>query len=206
MSQDVTWLGNNYTSVPFVTLPKTGGGTALFSDPSGVTATAADVASGKYFLDQNGELKQGTASGGGGSNWELLASQEFSAKTTSTTQSTLGNISLGSLPSGNYILWIHVRDKAGARSGYFYGTDTFFFVNNGSRPDNANPPGYTIRYTGSAYSVSSSVRGVYPYSINQSNAVVLYQRYASSTSGTINGTYKCDVYKLTTPSGFTIFT
>lgn len=137
--------------------------------------------------------------GGGGSNWTLLASKEFSANTTSTSQTTIGNIDLDSLPTGDYIIWIHVRDKAGARNGYFYGTDSFFLVFNGARPTNANPPGYTQRYSGSAFSVSSTMRGIYPYQINTSNQVVMYARYASSTSGTINGTYKCDVYKLTFP-------
>lgn len=65
MAQNVTIAGNQYPDVPSVLIPKTGGGgNAIFADPSVVTAVAADVASGKYFLDSSGVLTQGTASGG----------------------------------------------------------------------------------------------------------------------------------------------
>lgn len=66
MAQNVTLLGASYADVPAVQLPKTGGGTALFADPSGVTSVAADVAQGKIFMQADGSLGTGTASGGGG--------------------------------------------------------------------------------------------------------------------------------------------
>ena len=65
MAQNITLLGASYSDVPAVTLPKTGGGSALFADPSVVTATASDVAQGKYFIDSSGTLTEGTSSGGG---------------------------------------------------------------------------------------------------------------------------------------------
>lgn len=51
--QNVTIAGAAYTDVPAVQLPKTGGGSALFTDTSDTTATAADVKSGKkiYLAD-----------------------------------------------------------------------------------------------------------------------------------------------------------
>ena len=66
MAQNITLLGASYSAVPAVTLPKTGGGTASFTDVSDTTATAADVASGTYFYTAAGERTEGTASGGGG--------------------------------------------------------------------------------------------------------------------------------------------
>lgn len=69
MAQNITLLGASYTDVPGVQLPKTGGGTALFSDASITTATASDVASGKLFLASNGVITTGTNSGGGASNF-----------------------------------------------------------------------------------------------------------------------------------------
>ena len=66
MAQNITLLGASYADVPSVTLPKTGGGTASFTDVSDTTATAADVISGKYFYTAAGVRTEGTGSGGGG--------------------------------------------------------------------------------------------------------------------------------------------
>lgn len=66
MAQNITLLGASYSDVPAVTLPKTGGGTASFTDVSDTTATASDVAAGTYFYTAAGVRTEGTGSGGGG--------------------------------------------------------------------------------------------------------------------------------------------
>lgn len=60
MAQNITLLGASYSDVPGVDLPKTGGGTARFTDVTGTTATAADVASGETFYLANGNQATGT--------------------------------------------------------------------------------------------------------------------------------------------------
>ena len=65
MAQNITLLGASYSDVPSVTLPKTGGGTASFTDVTDTTAVASDVATGKYFYLANGTRTVGTSSGGG---------------------------------------------------------------------------------------------------------------------------------------------
>lgn len=66
MAQNITLLGASYPDVPAVDLPKTGGGTARFTDVTDTTASAADVAQGKYFYAADGTRTQGTGTGGGG--------------------------------------------------------------------------------------------------------------------------------------------
>lgn len=64
MAQNITLLGASYSDVPAVELPKTGGGTASFIDISDTTATAEDVAQGKYFYTSNGVRTVGSSAGG----------------------------------------------------------------------------------------------------------------------------------------------
>ena len=70
MAQNITLLGASYSDVPAVELPKTGGGTASFTDVSDTTATASDVASGKYFYTAAGAKVQGTGGGGSVVVWD----------------------------------------------------------------------------------------------------------------------------------------
>lgn len=65
MAQNITLMGASYQAVPEVTLPKTGGGTAYFTDVTDTTATAADVAQGIYFYTAAGVRTVGTSQGGG---------------------------------------------------------------------------------------------------------------------------------------------
>ena len=66
MAQNITLMGASYSDVPSVLLPKTGGGTASFTDVTDTTASANDVAAGKYFYTAAGVKTEGTSTGGGG--------------------------------------------------------------------------------------------------------------------------------------------
>lgn len=85
MAQNITIWGASYSAVPAVTLPKTGGGTASFTDVTDTTAAAADVASGKYFYTAAGVRTQGTSSGGGGAS--NIVQGEFTTSTTAGVHS-----------------------------------------------------------------------------------------------------------------------
>ena len=122
MAQNITLLGASYSDVPAVTLPKTGGGTATFTDVTDTTAAASDVASGKCFYTAAGVLTQGTNSGGGGTSKNTQVVQG----TTRTTSSTLTAIGaeLTVSKTGTYdVYWSGVR--TGTSSSYTYATQLY---------------------------------------------------------------------------------
>lgn len=103
MAQNITFLGASYQDVPAVTLPKTGGGTARFTDTTPTTATDSDVASGKIYFKADGSQSSGTASGGGG-NYQ--AKTNISPTTSSQTitaddgYDALSSVQINAMPSG----------------------------------------------------------------------------------------------------------
>lgn len=122
MSQNITLWGATYSAVPAVTLPKSGGGTATFTDVTDTTAAAADVAVGKYFYTASGVRTQGTNSGGGGESKNTQVVQG----TTRTTSSTLTAIGaeLTVSKTGTYnIYWSAFRSSTS--SSYTYGTQLY---------------------------------------------------------------------------------
>ena len=144
-------------------------------------------------------------------SWELITSQTLTGvSTTSTSAASAGTIALGSAAyTKDDIIWVHVRDTAGKRAGYFYGSDAIF-VNankaNGSTSTFTAPGVTTIRYsTSSQFASYTGAYGVWGYSITSGGSLTVRKRYNSSYSLTVNGDYKVDVYKLTPPSGMTLF-
>lgn len=61
MAQNITLWGASYQDCPGIEVPKTGGGTALFTDTTPTTAIASDVASGKVFMLADGSQATGSA-------------------------------------------------------------------------------------------------------------------------------------------------
>lgn len=134
MSQNITLLGASYSAVPSVNLPKTGGGTASFTDVTDTTAAASDVASGKYFYTAAGVRTAGTNSGGGGSSMNVQVAQSTSRATSSTYTSV---VSLTCSVAGTYdVYWSCFRSSTSGTSGSqlhvgssAYGTANTTFTN-----------------------------------------------------------------------------
>ncbi|MBQ3429209.1 MAG: hypothetical protein IJH28_05485 [Mogibacterium sp.] len=138
MAQNITLMGASYSAVPAVTLPKTGGGTASFTDVTDTTAVAADVATGKYFYTAAGVRTQGTNSGGGGTSKNVQVLQSTSRTNSSSLTKVLGDLTVSK--TGTYdIYWSGGRSNTstsytwGTRlyvDGSGYGTENTSWSNN----------------------------------------------------------------------------
>lgn len=138
MAQNITWLENSYPNVPFITLPKTGGGTARFDDASVTTAAAPDVASGKVFLASDGTITEGTGSGGGGASKNVQVAAGVNRVST-TSYTAVSGQSITVEKTGTYdVYWSGYRSSTSGTNGsqlYIgstaYGSARTTFTNNG---------------------------------------------------------------------------
>lgn len=214
--KNISFMGAVYSDVPAVTLPDAGGGVARFDDASITTATASDVASGKVFLAADGTITTGTSSGGGGSSsWIKVAETSYQVSTTSTSVATVATWETGDSSIWTSDKWVYVRtrDTEGKRNGYFYGTDTFFYnvnpINDTALTSVASAIRITKRYKDDlVYTTAtngSTGYGVYPETIYNNGNIRIRKRYNPSSSFTVDGTYKVEVYLLDPPTGVPIF-
>lgn len=142
----------------------------------------------------------------------LLGSKEITDSYTSTTSAAVTTMELGSSAyTSSGILYVKVRDKAGKRNGYFYGTDAFFFNRYPAQGAtttmalSANTAGgisqtYRVESDGTfnSYGIYTGY-GVYAYSITDGGKLTIRHRYNATYTLTINGTYLIQAYLLTGP-------
>ena len=204
MAQNITLLGASYSNVPSVNLPKTGGGTASFVDVTDTTAAAADVATGKYFYTASGVKTQGTSSGGGGgSGLTLLATKSLGAISYSSSTAADTGQSVSVAGATGYDLLIVETSCAKTNNRHWCTIALIWLTNSTDISDGRSTS--TIYTTKQNYRLSSNGTvssransyGIYPNSCTFSNgtaSLAMYERYNSSSTGTINGTYTTRVY------------
>lgn len=209
MAQNITLLGASYSAVPAVNLPKTGGGTATFTDVTDTTAAAGDVASGKYFYTSAGVRTQGTSSGGGGTD-RLVLLQTTSLgtlSTSSTTATDTGKTVTLAQSTGwqNYDLLLVDISVDTPTNGRHTSTVSSVFLTGTSNVSTKNAYNVVsskwcskLGSTGTASTrQSTTAYGVYVNSVSASSGTLtltVYYRYNSNSTGTLNGTYTARVY------------
>ena len=148
--------------------------------------------------------------GGGGSSYTLLASTQLAVNTTSTSAGSAGTINIGSAGyTKDKIIWVHIRDHAGKRNGYFYGSDSFYVnsykANNSTTSFSACAVEYIRVDSNGNYTTATGSYGVYGYSISSSGTLTIRRRYNSTNTLTINGTFDISVYAMDMPTGLKVF-
>lgn len=136
----------------------------------------------------------GTYEGSGSSAYTLIAEDELVVSTTSTSATGVGTVSAPGSYQMAKIVYVKIRDKAGKRSGYFYGSDSFIIGSSTT---------CVFRYVGTnSYggSTSTTAVGVFANSVDSSNVISIRAKYSSGSSETIDGTFVVQVYLLEWPN------
>ena len=213
MSQNITWLGASYSNVPYLTLPKTGGGTARFDDTTIATnaAAAGDIANGKQAY-VNGSLITGTASGGGGTDHlTKIATKSLGTISTSSTSAadTSQTLQITATDYKDYDFLVAIchtsphtngRHVATVRIINFSATSTLTTktatqIATSTQHWKLNSSGTLQMRSGTTpYGVYVNAATLDTSSTPNKITLTIYQRYNSTSSGTINGSYVLDVY------------
>ena len=178
------------------------------SDEGKVVSSGALVAQTSQTIDTNGTydttLKNSVTVNvsGGGDGMTLLYSGEVTTSYNSTTASLVKTIeSLSGVWDIDAIIYVKIRDKAGKREGYFYGSDSFMIrINTTSPMRNMYRSAFYVNSDGTLgeyRNPTNSSYGVYPNSISSNGNVDIYEKYSSTNSLTIDGTYSIKIYKIT---------
>lgn len=195
---DSTQLDSDLTTV--ANAIRTRGGTseslAFPTDfASAIAAIPGGTSAGDVVMDEDGYLvlsnEASTTTG-----LLLIGTAEEEVSTSSTTPTDVTTIQTGvTLNDPSKFILVVIRDKAGERNGYFYGSDEFLcpFM-----------PGFTsttymareMKYISSngQKGMSSSKYGIYTDEVSGDGDIYIKARYYSTTYGTIDGTYLINVY------------
>ena len=193
-------------------------GTLTDINPSSMSEVLNVTANGTYYPNGKtiSEVNVNVPSGGGGSSsWTKVAETSYQVSTTSTAAATVATWATGhsEIWTSDKIVYVRIRDTAGKRAGYFYGSDNFL-VNVvpllRTTTSTATTVHYAIRYTSdSKYELVASIGptcyGVFSDTLYSDGRIRIRSRYSNNSSLTINGTYKVEVYLLDPPTGAPIF-
>lgn len=180
-------------------------------DEGKVVSNGALVAQGSDTVTHNGTVDTTlinsllvNVSGSSGYGYTKLAEDDVEVNTTSTTQTVVKTLSCGlSAYTTAKLLYVRIRDKAGKRNGYYFGSDSFY-ANVGVATANIRGVLWYAVNSSGADKVASSNIGVYSHYLYEDGNLSIAAKY-SDTAGTINGTFHVEVYLLDWPDGVSPF-
>ena len=149
---------------------------------------------------------------GGVVKCKLLASKEFDVNTSSTSESSVGTVTVEGGWSKDFIIYAKIRDKAGKRNGYFRGSDNFVLNCYAANGTTSSPTPVRVCDgvdAGGNFIQSTSTYGVYLSSYakvsGKNDGTATIKAKYNSSYGTINGTFVVEVYALSWPNGDSMF-
>ncbi len=151
------------------------------------------------------------------SSWTKIAETSYQVSTTQTSAATVATWATGhsELWTSDKIVYVRIRDTAGPRDGYFYGSDSFYLniipKNNSTQSNTTNGLVKIIyKYADGKYTcyqyLTTSGYGVFTHDLYSNGRITIRCRYHATYTTTIDGTYKVEVYLLDPPTGAPIFT
>ena len=204
---NISLLGATYSGVSGVTLPKQGGGTATFPFVEGsqtiTTNNTYDVTNLAQIIVN--------VSGGGSSNFTLLGTEAVGTISTSSTTDTdtgksitvkgiydydllVCQCSVGTKTNSRHVVttrlvWLTASSAIATKNGGTFATATWNvkLSSSGTATSRSNTTPYGVY--AKAITVSAGNTGD-----NGQGVITIYQRYNSTQTGTINGTYTMRVY------------
>ena len=179
----------------YLVLDDEGGGSSVTVEALSVTANGTYTApTGTAYSP----VTVNVSGGGGGSDFELIGSDEIVVSTTSTTATVVKSYTLTNIGniSDSFLICL-ITDKAGVRSGHFYSSVTIRYdVMSTARV-------WTTRYNDSGVQgFASSNYGVYITSMaftmdnGGTLSASITARYDETNSRTIDGTFSVKFYRV----------
>ena len=187
MPQDVTYYGA-WTQVPYVDLPHSTGGSAIFTDVSDTTATPSDVSNTKYFYNSIGKRIQGTNEGGSSANLQSKTVSPSVGQVIVTPDSNydgLSQVTVEAIP--NDFIGSNIPRKTSADLVVAGATVTA-------------PAGYYE--TAANKSVTTAEQATPTISVNSSNGLITST--VTQSTGYVNGSTKSATLQLSTQAAKTI--
>ena len=187
---------------------------------SATLITKTITANGTYSAeDDNADGYSGVTvnvpTGGGASSWTKVAETTYQVSTTNTTTATVATWATGhsELWTSDRFVYVRIRDTAGKREGYFYGSDQFFMnhipINGSTEIDTSVSGRFYTSYANevfvTGYHSGTSGFGLFADTLYSDGRIRVRVKYSSAHSRTIDGTYKVEVYLLGPAGGVPIF-